>query len=72
MKSHVLELSHKCQSLIQFHKTKSLILYYTSTGKCHYEQCKNLEANLPSFAPMQPLLKSVDLSRCKRGLNLSH
>jgi len=71
MESRVLEFSYKCQSLIKFYKNESLILHYTGKGKCHYEQCKNSEANLPSFAPTQPLLKSVSLSRCKRSLSLS-
>lgn len=56
MKSHVLELSYKCQSLIQLYKNESLILCYTCNGKCPYKQCKNLEVNLSSFAPLQPLL----------------
>lgn len=72
MKSHVLELSYECQSLIQFYQDKPLVRYRTSEGKCPYEQSKHFTANLPSFAPMQPLLKSVALSRPKRGLNLSH
>lgn len=57
MKSHVLELSCRCQSLIQLYKNEFLILYHACRGKCHYEQCKHLEVNLASFAPLQALLK---------------
>lgn len=57
MKTHVLELSCRCQSLIQLYKNEFLILYHACRGKCHYEQCKHLEVNLASFAPLQALLK---------------
>lgn len=68
MKSHVLELSYKCQSYSILQNQVLVFILH----KCHYEQCKNLEANLPSFAATQPMLKSISLSRCKRGLNLPH
>lgn len=74
MKSHVPELSYRCQSLTQFYKTKSLFLSYASKGKCPYKQSENIEANLPSFARMQSLLTSISFSRCekKKCLDLSH